>query len=155
MKLEDQVCSLELSKKLLTLGVNQNSLFYWTICHDCEKEYPEGSVQWELGYEKSHGENISAFTASELGYLLPNGVVTPNNEPFNSFRILISKFISFENELMIRNFVINYECDTCETHGKKAFVARKLTNNIYDPNLANAMAKMLTYLLENGLINNE
>ncbi len=29
MKLEDQVCSLELAKKLKELGVKQNSLFRW------------------------------------------------------------------------------------------------------------------------------
>ena len=29
MKLEDQVCSLELSKRLKELGVKQDSLWYW------------------------------------------------------------------------------------------------------------------------------
>ena len=31
MKLEDQVCSLELAKKLKELGVKQDSLFYWNL----------------------------------------------------------------------------------------------------------------------------
>jgi hypothetical protein len=29
MKLEDQVCSLELAKRLQELGVKRESLFYW------------------------------------------------------------------------------------------------------------------------------
>ena len=71
MKLEDQCVSLEMAKKLKELGVNKISLFYWNICHDCENEYPEGSVQWELVYGENHGENISAFTVAELGEILP------------------------------------------------------------------------------------
>jgi len=31
MKLEDQVCSLELAKRLKELGVEQESLFYWGL----------------------------------------------------------------------------------------------------------------------------
>lgn len=73
MELKNQVIFLPFAKQLKELGVKQESLFYWNICHDCEKEYPEGSVKWELSYERSHGENISAFTLSELGEMLPNG----------------------------------------------------------------------------------
>lgn len=71
MKLIDQVCSLDLSNKLKTLGVKQNSLFFWNICHDCVTDYPPGSVNWVLTYETGHGENVSAFTVGELGNMLP------------------------------------------------------------------------------------
>lgn len=71
MKLIDQVCSLDLSNKLKNLGVKQNSLFFWNICHDCVTDYPPGSVNWVLTYEEGHGENVSAFTVGELGEILP------------------------------------------------------------------------------------
>ena len=66
MTLEQQVTSLELSKKLKELGVKQDSLFWWL-------EVSPG--QWNthcLSYGKRE-ENIgiSAFTVSELGEILP------------------------------------------------------------------------------------
>lgn len=75
MKLEQQVCSLELAKKLKALGVKQESLFYWSE-HD--KEGPcilfepiAGRAEpytafWYLSY--------SAFTVAELGEMLPHTV---------------------------------------------------------------------------------
>jgi hypothetical protein len=53
MKIEPQVTSLELSKRLRELGVKQESLFYW-------------------GDKPSDIECYSAFTASELLDLLPS-----------------------------------------------------------------------------------
>lgn len=70
MKLEDQVCSLELAKRLKEIGVKQESYFYYTTCNDCTKEY--GSQEWSLEEGISHGENISAFTIAELGEMLPS-----------------------------------------------------------------------------------
>ncbi len=162
MNLEDQVCSLELSKKLLTLGVKQDSYFVWYGFENPLKAiFTESDIDiWRIGTSKDCSKGgadwvYTAFTAAELGDLLPNGVVTQNDQPFNCFRIKISKFISFDNEKTIRNFIINYESDTCEMSGKQGFLPRKLTKNIYDPNLANAMAKMLIYLIENGHIEHE
>jgi len=69
MKLKDQVCSLELSKKLKELRVKQESLFYW-------RTYST------LGYEIIRRRNvvgdefdsdIAAFTVAELGEMLPWG----------------------------------------------------------------------------------
>jgi len=62
MKLEYQVCSLELAKKLKELGVKQESLFWWT---DLD---PKPVLQFEHCYGKKHGYNFfSAFTVGELG----------------------------------------------------------------------------------------
>lgn len=69
MKLEDQLTSLELSKKLKELGVKQKSLFYYSICNDCTKEY--GQENYDLTLGKGHGENYSAFTSSEILKILP------------------------------------------------------------------------------------
>jgi len=133
MKLEEQVCSLELAKKLKELGVKQESLFYWNICHDCEKEYPFGSVNWEISYEKNHGENISAFTASELLEKVPNEL---HGSPL---QIQGSSFIG-ENNLIFYITYPNYV---------EIFFS--------DKNLSNPLAKMLIHLIENNelIINKE
>lgn len=74
MNLENQVCSLELAKKLKELGSNQHSIFYW-------KKYPaffEGNEiepTWKIidadSVWNSGHEYISAFTVAELGEILP------------------------------------------------------------------------------------
>lgn len=151
MNLKNQCVNLELSKRLKELGIKQESYFYWNICHDCAKEYP--SVEWELEAYIRHGENVSAFTATELGDMLPNIVSIKNGTPFDDYRIEITKFISVdEKRNQTNNYIINYKCTTTEVDGENAWLARHLTNNIYDPNLANAMAKMLIFLIENNLV---
>lgn len=82
MTLEQQVCSLELAKRLKELGVKQESLFLW--CNF-------GKDDWRGPYSNIDGISIrfpatpgpysftkddcwewcSAFTASELGEMLP------------------------------------------------------------------------------------
>jgi hypothetical protein len=59
MKLENQVCNLELSKELKKLGIKQESLFYWDMKCLCPKNDITGKIIY------------SAFTASELLELLP------------------------------------------------------------------------------------
>lgn len=65
MKLEDQVCSLELAKRLKELGVKQESYFYWV----------EDRGEWVVRRNRSlgfvHLLNCSAFTVGELGEMLP------------------------------------------------------------------------------------
>lgn len=68
MKIEKQVCSLELSNKLKELGVPQKSLFRWIdgLVHG------KNDVK-SYGYEEVWGDKefwkdgISAFTVAELG----------------------------------------------------------------------------------------
>ncbi len=67
MKLEDQVCSLELSKRLKKLGVKQESLWDWA----------DYDGDWKLYPRDYHPEDIthySAFTVAELGEILPLGI---------------------------------------------------------------------------------
>jgi hypothetical protein len=153
MNLTNEICSLEYSKKLKELGVKQESLFYrfggesfqYIFCKYYEQYSPHVNLNINDGY--------SAFTAAELGELLPNYIITKEEEPFNNFRLIITKFISVDEDSFINNnFIVNYECDSTDIIGENAWLRRKLTGNIYDPNLANAMAKMLIYLLENKLI---
>jgi len=74
MKLEDQVCNLDLAKRLKELGVQQRSLFYWQF-------WPERPDDVMVRYVKdmsSHREvqSVSAFTVAELGKMLPLIYVT-------------------------------------------------------------------------------
>jgi len=72
MKLENQVCSLELAKKLKELGVKQDSIFYHTIFNQGkESEFNGGVVMNISDFYKMSDENYSAFTVAELGEMLP------------------------------------------------------------------------------------
>ena len=67
MKLEQQVVSLELAQKLKSLGVKQESAFYW-----------HGGLQFPYLVQRKNGsDTISAFTVAELGELLPVNVQLP------------------------------------------------------------------------------
>lgn len=68
MKLENQVCAVEYSKKLERLGVKQESLFYWVL--------ETNETKWQIWHKNrvavaNKGSLIiSAFTVVELGSLL-------------------------------------------------------------------------------------
>lgn len=68
MNLENQVVSLELSKKLEELGIVQESLWYWVYHNKNDK------FIWNL-FQKDEDDkankHISAFTVAELGEMLP------------------------------------------------------------------------------------
>lgn len=84
MKLEDQVVSLELAKKLKELGVEQNGLFVWRGVPG----WPFGPVEYKIAYSPSiiddtefppHWKKLgnkvvdvcAAYTVAELGEMLP------------------------------------------------------------------------------------
>ena len=77
MKLESQVCSLELAKRLKELGVKQESLFWYSINPRPKSERTETELEAYLtnGWEEDNygfrrGENVSCFTVAELGAFL-------------------------------------------------------------------------------------
>ena len=68
MKLEQQVCSLELAKRLKELGVPQESLFWWMGV----RIYPESEMEdFEPPPYWGEDDYCSAFTVAELGEMLP------------------------------------------------------------------------------------
>ena len=67
MELKDQVTSLEISKKLKELGVEQESLFYWCKYGDNWCIADEHTM--EVNNEEPE-EYYSAFTGAELGEML-------------------------------------------------------------------------------------
>ena len=69
MNLEQQVCSLGLSKRLKELGVKQKSYFFWD-------DHREFSGEWIISSEPEMDRAASAFTVAELGEMLPHGVET-------------------------------------------------------------------------------
>jgi hypothetical protein len=153
MQLEDQVCSLELAKRLKELNIKQDSLFYWhnidgissVICNN----YPP---------ERSGDFWISAFTVAELLSSLPQRVTSPEfQEPYNSFRFRFEKGIwSVGNSCDTGSpqfsefYSANYYCDTTSLEMDWHYC--QMTKNQCDENPVNALAKMLIFLIENKLI---
>jgi len=125
MTLEKQVVSLELSKKLKELGVKQESIFYYW--HDKCKFNLAPNI------ELPKIETIcSTFTVAELGEIMSTHELTDANEG-DSFTLKISSAIDF----------------WCATFGNNDI---DITPQIEDTSLADALAKMLIYLIENKLI---
>ncbi len=163
MIIENLVISYEISKKLYELGVKQDSFYYWEIgCSEFSdngepviiNSHFHNKITGEWGdchlYHKN--EIYSAFLSSELGDILPNCITTKYGSPFNNYRIAISKFISIKDGKQNNNYIVNYECDSTLMSGEEAWLRKKLISTIYDPNLSNAMAKMLIHLIESNLV---
>jgi hypothetical protein len=125
MELSQQVCSLELSKRLKELGVKQESYVYWIMNWD--SDYPEEGHWWSLAqkHELITGrEQYSAFTVAELGEMLKD----------------IDDFTSFIDST-------GAECQASKDRYDGGFYFKKEATTEAD-----ARAKMLIYLLENNLI---
>lgn len=95
MTIEQQTCSLELAKKLKELGVKQESYFFWAYSrkranHHCtgkhhprteclSRAFPFSLVSYlekrNLEGGRTEKDWFSAFTAAELGELLPNNTI--------------------------------------------------------------------------------
>ena len=143
MKIEDQVCSLELAKRLKELGVKQKSLFYWTTFENHSSPIEKRNIEhktiigeWEKSdyKERSFLKKIkfySAFTVAELGEMLPAMI---SGAPLEMLKGYI--FGETKPTYCARYFNADLIGEPCEKE-------------------ADARAKMLIYLLENGLIKNE
>lgn len=81
MKLEDQVCSLELAKKLKELGIKNKSIFGWVhINYGGRKEWiivrgtnDHKPMSWcgeDCKLKEQKDKKISAYTVGELGEIL-------------------------------------------------------------------------------------
>lgn len=126
--------SLETSRRLKELGVKTESCFYWG--------HPEKSKEWILQFDDEdnplcqdpqckHGW-IPAYLASELGEMLPKRQF--GNHPLWYLTIHCNDDY----------YDVGYE--TFNGRIQKDFDCR-------DKNLAEALAKMLIYLLSNQLLN--
>ena len=129
MRLEDQVCSLELAKRLKELGVRQESYFFYEWYSD--RAWTLGISDWER--DGGHTE-ISAFGVAELGEMIP--------KELNGYFITYIPSIDLGKS---RGWVCFYRNTFCEMKMENIFATKE----------ADARAKMLIYLIENGLIKEE
>jgi len=132
MKLEDQVCSLELAKRLKEFGFKQESFYGWAIPFD------NGDGTKPRIYEYGSSFNIkkwySAYTVAELGEMLPQ-IIKINHKVYQLFiSVGMDKqwFVVYANE---KDYHDNAPMPLMLCH-----------------NEAEARAKMLIYLTEKGLI---
>lgn len=129
MKLEEQLTSLELSKRLKELGVKQDSAFYWI--NDKKNATEEISTLRNIkipAFAHNHLFHYSAFSVAELGEILKNHTKT------------------------LRRDIVNL---TIEWDRNKWRICCNSANNYKfssSKKLADATAKMLIQLIENKLI---
>jgi hypothetical protein len=162
MELEEQICGLELAKRLKELGVRQESRFFWgkrnytgdptyelflsvnpnpflhhgiSITADRINPHTERPDVFEFE-DYGTDESCSAFTVAELGEMLPWGVQDERHKKYSFWTAPVND----GNE---------WGCAYEGAHknlGGFVFVA---------DTEADARAKMLIYLLENNLILHE
>lgn len=107
MKLEQQITSLEISKKLKELGVKQESLFVW-FDDKVELHYVDGDMR---------NSDISAFTVAELGEML----MKIKFADFGTFPAINNKIAVYTGEFLRKTALIDkqFEADNeAEARGK-------------------------------------
>jgi hypothetical protein len=124
MRLEDQVCSLELAKRLKVLGVSAPSLFAWSKEGEIENSSFHPQPEEKNGYDN----RIAAFTVAELGEMLPD---------------------HFDKDHWQYDLSCWKEEDGWRIHYGRVGM---LYHQIEEPTEADARAKMLIYLIEEKLI---
>lgn len=141
MNLESQVTSLELSRKLHDVGVKQESIFcYQPIINNIPTVWPRKFDLNELR-KPSKDERIAAFSVAELGEMLPE-----------RFDVYINNYIKFQKIRCEITSKYHYLCSYIENCGYNSDVVHY---DCSDEIEANARAKMLIYLIEQGLIKND
>lgn len=161
MNIEDQVCSLELAKKLKNIGVKQESLFYFT-------KYVRNGIDWcdfeiirkdqtnnyEYLLERTQGsymstspfveESCSAFTVAELMNCIPRKINDCDFEIIFIPRIHGNIFID-KPEIRYRT-----------AHLQRSDPNYKYFHGVYDKNwnsnIGSSLAMMIIYLIENNHI---
>ena len=148
MKLEQQVVSLDLAKRLKELGAKQESLFWWLdngslneLCYKTPIAFvlKNGSEIATHIVDREMPKLYSAFTVAELGEMLPVEIyfeISPKDSFRGRAEWCIYKFGNCWS-------LVLEECSDREG---------KLYEDIRADTEADVRAKMLIYLLENKLI---
>lgn len=153
MKLEDQVCSLELAKELKELGVKQESLFVWVYldqnCYSI-KFYPYSIIP----DENSTVKIFSAFTVAELGKMIPfiikvykyHNFEWPKGKTFYCEQHVGYTKHNYSPSVMYHYYIYD---DEEECNPVDMIVGPDFSDN----NEANSRAMMLIWLIKNGYVN--
>jgi hypothetical protein len=137
MKLEQQVCSLQIAQKLKELGVKQESLFGHYRHADHGKLVAD---IWHIDKrDKAYLLDCSAFTAAELGEMLPYKI---GKKRFDQFTLRMW------NECPGVS-LLSYEKPVYDVSGG---VGTSYLGSVDATTEADARAKMLIYLIENCLV---
>ena len=140
MELEKQVCSLELAKKLKGLGVKQESVFDWMEYDDM------GNKKTYVGLRGSQGFHTevfcSAFSVAELGELLPD-----NPEIYHK---TLDRKIKYEMRTVIEtpSAIDGAKIFSCYLYNSWGGTKHQEIER----EEANSRAKMLIYLIEQGVV---
>lgn len=124
MTIENHVTNFDLSKKLYDLGIKRSTLFYWTI----------GGVVYRGEMPFWTDSNYSAFLVSELGNFIP--AMYTNFSHYCNYSIRYGKL---QND----KFFISIN---------SPHMQEKIIDDLISDNEADCRAKMLIYLIENGLV---
>jgi hypothetical protein len=140
MKLEDQVCSLELAKRLKELGVKQEGCFWW-LGKELAYSFDNGTHvidgdNW-TSQTKNYDDAYCAFTVAERGEMLPRGYVTGCTN------------LSDDKRWCCHWYLINH---LGHADDRRRVEKAPYRFPIYGCSEADARAKMLIYLLENNLV---
>ena len=148
MKLEQQLTSLNISKKLKELGITQDAYWAWIVDDEKTLNPPHWFIGDSTSYENSRykdvylvrngspkaeriKESYSAFSVAELGEILPKNIIS---------------FFRRDNDEWVCN--LHYLSEYEDENGDYEHYGKQIT----DETEADARAKMLIYLIENGLI---
>jgi hypothetical protein len=132
VNLENQVCSLELSKRLKELGVKQDSFWVWISVIKTGFDFLKRREDFEPDSKDIGAFNYPAFTVAEL-----NEIIFQKNYDL----LEETGYLNITTEMIDRSCGYYY----------------RLTNNfreniIDDFNLANCFATLLIYLMECDLL---
>lgn len=139
---EKYLTNLELSKRLKELGVPQRSEFWW---FEDRRFVKFSSKKWKDLYSRDWGimdfkitdDCISAYLSDELLEWLPEEI----NFRKHTYRLAIGKNDKY--------FAVWYDSE--QLKDKSRLTLNEENENI----LPNALAKMLIYLIEQGIINSK
>lgn len=157
MNIENQVCSLELAKKIKSLGVKTESYYSYFPSQTIIGEKIQGESMMLYAMQSESPDAVRAYTSSELMEMLPHRILSSQHEsPFNDFVLYINKriwVVSGENDKLIveHYYYMNYISTTTGEEMNWDFNAF-LEKPIHDTNFSNALAKMLIVVLENDKI---
>ena len=139
MKVEEQVCKLELAEKLRKLGVEQRSLWYWCRHEDAVQHHFAYELEWHDLDCRATSDKVAAFTVAELGEMLPWSITRSDKQKFAP--VFYKNRGDFSDEFRWSVEYSSYTLDNGE-----------IEVQCVADNEADARAKILIYLLKNKII---